>query len=235
MIRLLSISGSWPSPRSPCAARAQLSSASPPSQHDAAQDINRIKRDKKGGAPKRTSSGSGSTARRRLKAASTTSSRIPQLPPLPRPVLHRPPVLLGSTERSSQAPGRRKSLAETVIRLPHRPRQGLSQTTTVTSPPPAAVFHLPHLTRPPLRRPQQREPGSLIVFAAIDWIRDSQNPSPQPDAEYTLWIFPNHRTAGPSQAPYISSPAHSFTPSPAGWPSRSPAPASSRRSPPPSS
>jgi hypothetical protein len=31
----------------------------------------------------------------------------------------------------------------------------------------------------------------LIVFAAIDWIKDSKTPS-EPDAEYTLWIFPNH-------------------------------------------
>ena len=31
----------------------------------------------------------------------------------------------------------------------------------------------------------------LVVFAAIDWIKDSKTPS-EPDAEYTLWIFPNH-------------------------------------------
>jgi len=31
----------------------------------------------------------------------------------------------------------------------------------------------------------------LIVFAAIDWIKDSKTPS-EPGAEYTLWVFPNH-------------------------------------------
>ena len=32
--------------------------------------------------------------------------------------------------------------------------------------------------------------GNLVVFGAIDWIRDSKTTS-QPDAEYTLWLFPN--------------------------------------------
>jgi len=30
----------------------------------------------------------------------------------------------------------------------------------------------------------------LVVFAAIDWIKESKTTS-QPDAEYTLWVFPN--------------------------------------------
>ena len=34
-------------------------------------------------------------------------------------------------------------------------------------------------------------PHPLVVFAAIDWIKDSKTPS-EPGAEYTLWIFPNH-------------------------------------------
>jgi len=33
-----------------------------------------------------------------------------------------------------------------------------------------------------------REP--LLIFSAIDWIRDSKTTT-QPEAEYTLWIFPN--------------------------------------------
>ena len=33
-------------------------------------------------------------------------------------------------------------------------------------------------------------PQPLVVFAAIDWIRDSHTTT-EPDAEYTLWIFPN--------------------------------------------
>ncbi len=34
-------------------------------------------------------------------------------------------------------------------------------------------------------------PHPLIVFNAIDWIKDSKTPD-QPGAEYTLWVFPNH-------------------------------------------
>jgi hypothetical protein len=30
----------------------------------------------------------------------------------------------------------------------------------------------------------------LVVFAAIDWVKESK-PTNQPDAEYTLWVFPN--------------------------------------------
>jgi hypothetical protein len=33
-------------------------------------------------------------------------------------------------------------------------------------------------------------PQPLIVFAAIDWVKDGKVPS-DPDAEYTLWVFPN--------------------------------------------
>ena len=39
----------------------------------------------------------------------------------------------------------------------------------------------------------------LVVFAAIDWIRDSR-PLDDPAAEYTLWIFPN-KSPGTPQAP----------------------------------
>jgi hypothetical protein len=34
-------------------------------------------------------------------------------------------------------------------------------------------------------------PHPLIVFAAIDWVKDSKTPN-QPGADYTLWVFPNH-------------------------------------------
>jgi hypothetical protein len=34
-------------------------------------------------------------------------------------------------------------------------------------------------------------PHPLVVFNAIDWIKDSKIPS-DPGAEYTLWVFPNH-------------------------------------------
>ncbi len=43
----------------------------------------------------------------------------------------------------------------------------------------------------------QGEP--LVVFAAIDWVRDSR-PLDDPAAEYTLWIFPN-KAPGTPQAP----------------------------------
>jgi len=34
-------------------------------------------------------------------------------------------------------------------------------------------------------------PHPLVVFSAIDWIKDSKTPD-QPGAEYTLWTFSNH-------------------------------------------
>ena len=45
----------------------------------------------------------------------------------------------------------------------------------------------------------------LAVFAAIDWIRESR-PASDPNAEYTLWIFPNQPT-GTSQNPQALPPA----------------------------
>ena len=44
----------------------------------------------------------------------------------------------------------------------------------------------------------------LVVFAAIDWIRDSR-PTSDPDAEYTLWIFVN-QTPGTPQNPHALPP-----------------------------
>ena len=34
-------------------------------------------------------------------------------------------------------------------------------------------------------------PHPLVVFAAIDWVKDNKTPD-QPDAEYTMWVFANH-------------------------------------------
>ena len=34
-------------------------------------------------------------------------------------------------------------------------------------------------------------PHPLIVFSAIDWVKDNKTPD-QPDAEYTMWLFANH-------------------------------------------
>ncbi len=44
-----------------------------------------------------------------------------------------------------------------------------------------------------------RGPESLLVFAGIDWIRDSRTTT-QPNAEYTLWIFPNQLLSTESTA-----------------------------------
>jgi hypothetical protein len=43
------------------------------------------------------------------------------------------------------------------------------------------------------------QPHPLVVFAAIDWVKDSKVPS-DPGAEYTLWIFTNH-TIDPDHIP----------------------------------
>ena len=45
----------------------------------------------------------------------------------------------------------------------------------------------------------------LVLFAAIDWIRES-HATDEPDAEYTLWLFPN-QAPGPSQQPDSLPPA----------------------------
>jgi len=51
----------------------------------------------------------------------------------------------------------------------------------------------------------------LVVFAAIDWIRDSHT-TDEPDAEYTLWVFPD-QSPGTPQDPTHLPPAlvHSLT------------------------
>jgi hypothetical protein len=48
-------------------------------------------------------------------------------------------------------------------------------------------------------------PDHLMIFAAVQWIQDSKATT-QPDAEYTLWVFPNQmltvpEAGGPSQIP----------------------------------
>ena len=45
----------------------------------------------------------------------------------------------------------------------------------------------------------------LVVFAAIDWIRDS-NAIDDPNAQYTLWIFPNQPTGSPANPQYLPPP-----------------------------
>ena len=55
------------------------------------------------------------------------------------------------------------------------------------------------------------DPHPPVVFAAIEWIRDSK-PTDDPDAEYTLWIFPSHVPMTPGlDAQHLPSPlAHSL-------------------------
>ncbi len=52
---------------------------------------------------------------------------------------------------------------------------------------------------------KRSEKDPLVLFAAIDWIRDSKVPT-DPDAHYTLWLFPN-QAPGPSQTPNNLPPA----------------------------
>ena len=90
----------------------------------------------------------------------------------------------------------RKSLADTVydfLTIPNKVVADDNRYITVTG----AVFHF--RTSRGLLFADLDSPHPLVVFAAIDWIRDSKTTS-DPGAEYTLWIFPN-QAPGPSQAP----------------------------------
>jgi hypothetical protein len=49
------------------------------------------------------------------------------------------------------------------------------------------------------------EAHPLVVFAAIDWIRDSKT-TDQPDAQYTLWIFPDRALSVTMDAGSLPSP-----------------------------
>ena len=55
----------------------------------------------------------------------------------------------------------------------------------------------------PNAKNSDREP--LVLFAAIDWIRESKTVD-DPDAQYTLWLFAN-QPPGPAQAPASLPPA----------------------------
>ena len=73
----------------------------------------------------------------------------------------------------------------------------------------------------------------LVVFAAIDWTKQG-TPTSDPAAEYTLWVFPNQPAHHRRQRRAAPARRASSRPSPAGRPSRSPAPPSCRTSPTPS-
>ena len=56
-----------------------------------------------------------------------------------------------------------------------------------------------------LPKSRSTDRDALVLFAAIDWIRDSKT-TDDPDAQYTLWLFPNG-PVGPPTAPNSLPPA----------------------------
>lgn len=90
----------------------------------------------------------------------------------------------------------RKSLPDTVddfMTIPGRVIADDNRYITVTG----AVRHYP--TSRGLIFADLDNPAPLVVFAAIDWIRDSKTLN-DPGAEYTLWLFAN-QAPGPSIHP----------------------------------
>ncbi len=82
----------------------------------------------------------------------------------------------------------RKSLPDTIesfLAIPNRVVADEERYITATG----CVFHF--CPSRGLLFADLNNPHPLVVFAAIDWIRDSR-PTTDPAAEYTLWIFPNH-------------------------------------------
>ena len=92
---------------------------------------------------------------------------------------------------------KRKTLAETAddfLTVPGKVLADENRYITVTG----HVFHYPPGRG--LIFADLNTPRPLVVFAAIDWIRES-HATTEPDAEYTLWIFTN-QTPGTPQNPY---------------------------------
>ena len=93
-----------------------------------------------------------------------------------------------------------KSLAETVddfMTIPGKVLVDDNRYLTVTG----AVRRLPTqrgLIFVDLNAPNAKhtDKDPLVIFAAIDWIRDSKTPS-DPEAQYTLWIFPDEPVGTP--------------------------------------
>ncbi len=96
-----------------------------------------------------------------------------------------------------QTEGQRKTLAQTAydfLTIPGKVIADQNRYITATG----SVFHF--RSSRGLLFVDLNDPQALAVFAAIDWIRDSKT-TDQPDAEYTLWIFPN-RGLGTELAPH---------------------------------
>ncbi len=86
-----------------------------------------------------------------------------------------------------QKDGQRKTLAQTAydfLAVPGKVIADENRYITVTG----SVFHF--RSSRGLLFVDLNEVHPLVVFAAIDWIRDSKTTA-EPDAEYTLWIFPD--------------------------------------------
>ena len=86
-----------------------------------------------------------------------------------------------------QTDGQRKTLAQTAydfLAVPGKVVADENRYITATG----SVFHF--RSSRGLLFVDLNESRPLVVFAAIDWIRDSKT-TDQPNAEYTLWIFPD--------------------------------------------
>lgn len=122
-----------------------------------------------------------------------------------RPFLDRyfntPQAFWGPNPTDPKAPTH-KSLAETAydfLAVPGRVSADDNRYLTFTG----AVRHRP--TSRGLVFADLNNPHPLVVFAAIEWIRDAHT-TDDPAAEYTLWIFPD-QPPGPPSAPTSLPPA----------------------------
>ena len=100
-----------------------------------------------------------------------------------------------------QTDGQRKTLAQTAydfLAVPGKVIADDNRYITATG----SVFHFQSSRG--LLFVDLNEAHPLVVFAAIDWIRDSKT-TEQPDAEYTLWIFPD-RILGVGESSSLPSP-----------------------------
>ena len=91
-----------------------------------------------------------------------------------------------------QQDGQRKTLAQTAydfLAVPGKVIADDNRYVTATG----SVFHF--RSSRGLLFVDLNGPSPLVVFAAIDWIRDSKT-TDQADAEYTMWIFPNRVLGG---------------------------------------
>jgi hypothetical protein len=183
-------------------ARAQLLGQPPLAQRDPGQDISRIKRDKKSKS-KENVEWLWQYSPPPAEGREHELIQDPHFLPFLDQYLTAPQSFWGQTIN-----GRRKTLAETAydfLAVPNKVVADQNRYINVTG----SVFRL--RTSRGLLFVDLNGDHPLVVFAAIDWIRDSKT-TDQPDAEYTLWIFPNHPTATPENPAHLPEPLiHSLT------------------------